>query len=46
MEEPPVEGEPDEDIASALALAHRHHSCILFDSSVGDEHFICNVMRW
>ena len=41
-----MEGEPDEDIASALALTHHRHSCILFDSSVGDEHFICNVMRW
>ena len=46
MEEPPVEGEHDEDIASDLALSHRHHNCILFDSIVGDEHFICNVMRW
>ena len=31
-----MEGEPDEDIASALALAHRRHSCILFASSVGE----------
>ena len=36
MEEPPMEGEPDEDIASALALAHRRHSCILFDSSIDE----------
>ena len=41
-----MQGEPDEDISSALALAHSCYSCILFDSVVGDKHFICNVMRW